>query len=118
MGRIGKLRQRGRLQRRTVTLEADGGGMTSWKTYATVWCNVVPLAGQAKLNEQKTTGLVEHRVELRWRRDVHPSDRLVLRSREGVDRVLTLTAVTNQGERYRMLVLSATETITPLDAEP
>lgn len=117
MGRIGKLRQRGRLQRRSTSSDPEGGILETWTTYATVWCNVVPTDGEEKLQEQKTTALVNHRVEMRYRKAVHPADRLVLRT-DGVDRVLSISAVMNARERNERLMLSCTEILDQLPEEP
>lgn len=114
MGRIGRLRQRGRLQRRTTTRDGEGGSSESWATYATIWCSVTPHDGEERLSEQRTTALVKHRVETRWVDGVHPSDRLVLRTRKGADRVLSISAVLNTMERAERLVMMCTEVLDPL----
>lgn len=115
MARIGKLRQRGRLQRRTGVRDAEGGLSPEWATFATVWCNVVPVRGEERLQEQRTTALIEHQVECLYLHGVHPSDRLVLRNPNGTDRVLSISAVMNKQERTRRLVLTCTEAITPIE---
>jgi len=114
VGRIGKLRQRARLQRRTNQRDAEGGVKPAWTTYKSIWCKVIPKRGQEKLSEQRTTALVEHQVETRYFEGVHPSDRLLLRAPSGTDRVLSISAVLNKQERFARLVLDCTETIAPL----
>ena len=115
MPRIGQLRTRARLQRRTVGQDAEGGGTETWRTYATVWCQITPRAGSKPITHQSTAALTELVVWMRWRDDVHPLDRLVVRSRsDGADRVLTLIARMNVDSRNERLQMSATEVITPL----
>lgn len=102
----GQLRHQVTLQSRTVSVASNGDPTSVWTTYATTWAVVEPLTGREYWESRATQSEVTHRVTLRHRSGVSPTDRVVYKSRN-----LDVVAVRNLEERDRILVLDCKESV-------
>jgi SPP1 family predicted phage head-tail adaptor len=98
--RIGNLRERVELQKRTVELDEFGGEEITWVPLATVWARVEPLKGTERFAAQQVIATLAYRVHIRYRGDLGPLDRVIWNEQQ-----LDVQAVINPDERRRYEVL-------------
>ncbi|MDQ0417920.1 SPP1 family predicted phage head-tail adaptor [Croceifilum oryzae] len=69
---------------RLVLGEDDGIGGTirSWEDVGTVWARVTPLSGSEMATAQQIQPSTTHRVEMRYRNNIHSSMRLLFQGRK------------------------------------
>ena len=108
--RVGEYRTRARIQKDTITRDAEGGEVRSWNTFKTVWCKVTPVDAREFVSDLSQQAQVEHKVEMRWTRGITAAQRLVIRDKAtGADRILKISGVVDEGERHVKLVLTCIE---------
>lgn len=88
---VAKLRNRLEFQERTVARGAEGGETETWFTVAFRWGAIVPLVGRELINAQQIATTVDHRIEIRFWKDLTAKMRIVFKGRTfGIDSVLNL----------------------------
>ena len=102
---IRRLRHRIRLEQPIVTPTEGGAAQITWLPIATVWAEVVPLAGRELVAFDQRQGRLSHRVSLRYRSDITAAHRVVLGTR-----ILDIRSVFTPDERRRYLVCLCEET--------
>src|SRR5512143_2305375 len=70
--RIGKLRHRVTIEQVAETQDADGAGLETWSTYATVQASIEPISGREYFAAQSTQADVTHRIVLRYMAGIVP----------------------------------------------
>ncbi len=93
--------------RHRLTIERasqDVAGETVWTAVDTVFAAIDPVAATETNAGASLTGVVTHRIEMRWRGDVSSRDRLRLG-----DRIFRVVATHDLDERHRRLVVHAEE---------
>jgi SPP1 family predicted phage head-tail adaptor len=102
---IGQLRDRVEIQRAITTDDGAGGqAVTKWQPIASIWAEVLPLAGNEGLVAEQITALQTLRIRTRYRSDFTPKDRLVWRGK-----TLQIHALTDVDGRKKYLALLAGE---------
>lgn len=81
MPTVGALNQRVQIQRVSNTRDDMGGMIQSWATIATVWAEVKPISAGEQFRRQQIQASASHKVTIRYRNDLLPSDRIVWRNR-------------------------------------
>jgi SPP1 family predicted phage head-tail adaptor len=97
----GKLREPLTIQRKATVSDGMGGFTTSWVTLATIRGDVRPLSGREALQAMQLQASVTHRVYIRYRADLKPADRLMMRGQP-----IQIRAILNVEMRDRWLELS------------
>ena len=100
----GRLNKRVILQ--TLSQSSDGGGgfTDSWADTATLWAGIEELTGSEGFEAQQTASTLSHRVTIRYRTSVVPTQRLKYGTR-----ILKINAVINPGQLNERLELLCTE---------
>lgn len=73
---IGDFKQRVSVERYTTTSDGMGGTTQTWSEVSKVWCNIIPLSGQKRLEFGKLDSTVTHEVLMRYRENISDQDRL------------------------------------------
>tara|TARA_R110000824_G_scaffold64258_4_gene167967 strand:+ start:513 stop:833 length:321 start_codon:yes stop_codon:yes gene_type:complete len=100
----GKLNNRVSIQSQTTSLDGYGEPNNSWSTDSTVWASIIPLSGNESQDAEGTTGIISHRVMMRYNTDASPKKRLLFGSR-----VFGIESVINTNEADKDLVLLCME---------
>jgi SPP1 family predicted phage head-tail adaptor len=79
--RPGRLRHLVSLQRASASRDAAGQETRTWTTYKTWWAAIEPLSANELLLARQVEGRVSHRIQMRYRPDLQPTDRIVLGTR-------------------------------------
>ena len=98
----GSLREPITIQRKVSVSDGMGGQAISWIDLATVRAHVKPLSGREALQAMQLQASITHRVYIRYRADLLPSDRLVMRGQP-----LQIRAILNMEMRNQWLEVSA-----------
>jgi SPP1 family predicted phage head-tail adaptor len=101
---IGAMRQRVTLQSLSLVADGAGGNLTGWTDTATLFANITPLTGAAKVQAEQRVSEVTHRVLVRAGLAVSAGQRLVWRGT-----TLNIQAVFNLAARDKILVLLCVE---------
>lgn len=101
---IGGLRRRAVLEQPLDVPDEIGGLLRTWTPVATVWAQVLPLAGVERREGGREETAITHRVLIRWRPDVTGASRLVV---EG--RVLAVHAAVDHDPQRRFMMLQCQE---------
>ena len=75
----GMLREPIALQRETSSDDDFGGQIKSFTTYANTKAHVMPLSGREAVFGMQLEGRLSHRIFMRYRPDLQPKDRIVIR---------------------------------------
>lgn len=100
----------GRLPHRVVvelaagSADGAGGETVAWDTLATVWARIEPAAAAEKIVAGHLSGVVSHRITMRYRADIAGGMRIVYRGR-----IFRLLAVIDPDETRRFIVAKAEE---------
>ncbi len=78
---VGTLRDRVQLQRRDMTLAADGGHETTFVPLTSVWARVRSRSARFGKQSGGRAALSTHAVTLRYRADLTAGDRIIYRGR-------------------------------------
>jgi SPP1 family predicted phage head-tail adaptor len=97
----GMLREPIAIERQTLVSDGMGGHTSTWITLATVRAHVKPLSGREALQAMQLQASITHRIYMRYRADLLPSDRLVMRGQP-----LQIRSILNIEMRDRWLELS------------
>ena len=110
--RAGKLRNRGTLERATVTTSATTGKpIETWAALDLVWFDLVPIGGSERFAELQRTGTITHVITMRYQSGITSKDRLTWQKTPGAtSRTFKFHAVLDRGERSRELEIHAEET--------
>ncbi|MCP5083183.1 MAG: phage head closure protein [Alphaproteobacteria bacterium] len=106
--RIAELRHKIQIQSPTRTEDGGGGGEVAWHTVAEVWAKIAPTSGREEINAEKRRGTISHKVTLRWRPGMGPTQRIVHGTRG-----LQIESATDPGERRRWLICGCVERAEP-----
>lgn len=98
----GALREPITIQRKVSVSDGMGGQAISWTDLATVRAHVKPLSGREALQAMQLQASITHRIYMRYRADLLPSDRLVMRGQP-----LQIRAILNMEMRNQWLEVSA-----------
>lgn len=105
MLKAGDLTQRISLQRDTSSSVDDYGQVTrSFATYLTIWASVRPLSSREQEQGKARQATISHRVIMRHKADVLPSDRILMGSR-----ILEIVSVRNIDEASFEIEIDAVE---------
>lgn len=96
----GMLREPLTFQRKQSTPDGMGGQVVTWQTLFTTRGHVAPLSGREALQAMQIEDSISHRIYIRYRSDLKPSDRVVMRGQP-----LQVRAVLNLEMRDRWLEL-------------
>jgi SPP1 family predicted phage head-tail adaptor len=108
--RIGRLRHRVTLQRRTGAANAFNEPTDTWTDIATVSAGVEPISGREYFAAQQVQSEVSHRVTIRYLAGVNPKDRIVWTDpATDVARYFDIRAVLDRDERHREMQLMCVE---------
>ena len=77
----GDLNKRITLQRLVPVDDGEGGFAETWTDYGTVWANVSPVTQRQRDVYDQTQSEISHKITLRYRSDVLPTDRVTLNGR-------------------------------------
>ena len=103
--KIGDLRRRVVLQKRTVTEDTLWQQTENWTDYAYVWAAVEPLSGREYFAARQENAEITARIIIRYRNDVSPRDTRVLFR----NRVFDVATVINPKEKNAFLILMCRE---------
>jgi SPP1 family predicted phage head-tail adaptor len=103
----GWLRHRVVIEVAEAASDGAGGETLAWETLATVWALIEPVSAAERVVAERLTGVVTHRITMRFRDDVTGGMRVLFRGKRY--RVLTAS---DPDERRRYLLLK-TEIETP-----
>ena len=98
----GALREPITIQRKVSVSDGMGGQAIQWIDLATVRAHVKPLSGREALQAMQLQASITHRIYMRYRADLLPSDRLVMRGQP-----LQIRAILNMEMRNQWLEVSA-----------
>lgn len=101
---IGAMRHRLVLQAPVEIADLAGGVARSWSTLASIWAAIEPVSTSPAIVGDAPSGLVTHRITIRWRADVVAGQRLTKAAR-----TFMVRTVTDPDERRLRLVLAAEE---------
>ena len=97
----GSLREPLNIQRKATVSDGMGGQAIQWVTLATVRGDVRPLSGREAVQAMQLQASLTHRIYIRYRADLTPADRLVMRGQP-----LQIRAIVNVEMRNRWLELA------------
>ena len=97
----GMLREPVTIQRQVSVSDGMGGQAIQWIDLATIRAQVVPLSGREAVQAMQLQASVTHRVMMRYRSDLTPADRLLIRGNP-----LQIRAIINIEMRDRWLELA------------
>ena len=100
----GKLRHRVAIQSLSESLDSYGEPDEGWTTAETVWASIEPVSGNELDVGDGQTGIVTHRVFMRYTANATPKKRLLFGSR-----VFGIESVLNHEERNEYLQLRCRE---------
>ena len=89
----GSMKQRVSIQSQSTTLDGYGEPANTWTTDSTVWASIIPLSGTEQQVAEGTTGIISHRVVMRYNTDASPQKRLLFGAK-----VLGIESVINTNE--------------------
>lgn len=104
--RIGRLKDRVRLERISETLAASGQPANEWVLVTTAWAGIEPISGRERIAGDQVMSDLTHRVMMRYRAGVTPKMRLVNGAR-----VLEIVSVIDTNNRHEQLELLCTERV-------
>jgi SPP1 family predicted phage head-tail adaptor len=105
--RAGSLRHRVTLQSVGSTYDDYGDLSDSWSTDASVWAAIVPVSGQETDIAGELSGVVTHKIKIRYKASVNPQNRITFD-----DRTFQIESVRNWQERNIYLELLCKEVTT------
>jgi SPP1 family predicted phage head-tail adaptor len=79
--RAGELRQRIKLESKTVTRNAFGEEVATWATLATVWAKIETVNGVETIAQQQAAALLTHKITIRVYAALQPVMRVNWNSR-------------------------------------
>ena len=97
----GMLREPLTIQRKVAVSDGMGGQAIQWIDLATIKAQVVPLSGREAVQAMQLQASITHRVYMRYRADLTPADRIVMRGQP-----LQIRAIINVEMRNRWLELA------------
>ena len=97
----GMLREPLTVQRKAAVSDGMGGQTVTWVTLYTLRGHVSPLSGREALQAMQLQDSITHRVYVRYRSDLKPSDRLLMRGQP-----MQIRAALNLEMRDRWLELA------------
>jgi len=101
---VGKLRHRVTIEALTETRNSSGGEKFIWQPICTVNAEIVPLSGKSLFAAQQNHSEVTGIIKMRYRADINAKQRAVHK-----DKIYSIQAVINIGERNRELHLMTSE---------
>ena len=105
--RAGALRHRVVIQSVGSTYDDYGDLSDSWTTAASVWASIDPVSGQEKDIAGELSGVVTHKIKIRYRSGITTQNRITFDSR-----VFQIEAVRDWQERNIYLELQCKEVTT------
>lgn len=105
--RAAALRHRVALQSVGSTIDGYGDLSNSWTTDASVWAAIDPVSGQEKNIAGELSGVVTHKIKIRYRASITPQNRVTFDSR-----TFQVESVRNWQERDIYLELLCKEVTT------
>lgn len=102
----GRLRHRVTIQEETDTEDEQGGYTSAWSTLCKLWAQIEPLTASEQFYRGGLQAGVTHRVTLRYRDDIGPTNRVVFNSR-----TFNIRGVRNIDERNTDLELLCEEVV-------
>lgn len=100
----GWLRHRVGFEAATETPDGAGGAGLAWASVATLWAAIEPVSAREAAVADHRTGVVTHKITIRWRDGIAGGMRAVFRGRH-----FRLQAIHDPDETRRYLVATATE---------
>jgi SPP1 family predicted phage head-tail adaptor len=98
------LRERVDIQAVSETKDAMGSPVQAWSTVAQVWADVAPMSTSEQWRRQQMQSAAGFKVTVRYRADLTPQHRIVLRNR-----VFQVRGMTNPDQRKRFLEIACDE---------
>lgn len=107
---IGKLRHRVRIEEKIRTSDGAGGAAVTWQEVVTIYCEIIPLGGMARLAAEQAESTISLRIRLRWRDGLRQGQRVVKKG-PTTDRYFMIENVVDPDERRNWLILDCSETM-------
>ena len=103
--RVGQLRQRVLLQRKSYEQDQKSGAMVeTWQNVANVWASIEPLSVREFIASQAMQAEITARAVIRYRADMEATMRLIHRGK--IYNIIGILADKNSGLEYQTLTLS------------
>lgn len=102
--KIGELRHRVILQRKTVTEDELKQQTESWTDIATVWASIEPLSGREYFAAKQVNSEISAKITIRYRKGINSAMRVLFGGR-----IFEVQSVTNPEERCKSLILLCEE---------
>lgn len=96
----GMLREPVTVQRQVSASDGMGGQAIQWVDLLTASASVIPLSGREAVQAMQLQASVTHRVTMRYRADLTPADRIIVRGKP-----MQIRAIINVEMRNRWLEL-------------
>ena len=100
----GWLRHRVTFESAVATPDEAGGASLSWTPLVILWAAIEPASGQEEIVADQLSGVVTHRVTIRWREDIAGGLRVAYRGRH-----FRVLVAYDPDETRRYLVAKVTE---------
>lgn len=100
----GKLRHRVSIQTESTAVDSYGEPTASWSTDETVWASIEPTGGNEVDIGEGQTGIITHRIFIRYTANASPKKRLLFGAR-----VFGIVSVLNHEERNEFMQLQCKE---------
>jgi len=104
--RGGDLRNRIKLQQKTVARSQRGAEVVAWTDVITVWAAVEPSTGREAMDQKQEQAEINHRIRIRYRPEVVPAWRI-----QWGARTFDIQSVTHTNSRQRETVIMAREVV-------
>lgn len=98
------MRLRITLEQPQLTSDTGGGYTRTWQPFASAWAHIAPLRGQEEFAGLQLTGVVTHRITMRYITGVTSAMRVLYGAR-----AFNIRAVMNPDERKEYLVMVCDE---------
>jgi SPP1 family predicted phage head-tail adaptor len=96
------------LERRTLTVDANGENVETWSVITRLWANVRPLSGREFFEAAQLKSDITHRVRIRYYGNITTKDRLDLDGRK-----MNIAApIIREGEGREAMTLMCVEVTT------
>ena len=101
---FGAYRQRLYVQQENPVADTGGGNVMSWTTINAVWASIEPVSGWERLQAGKLTGVITHRLRMRYDSALTPAMRFLFGTR-----IFNIRTILNVDERNRTLEILVEE---------
>lgn len=105
----GNLRKRATLQVQSTSQSTSGQAALTWSDVATIWCEISPVSGRESPIGEQMKSATTHKITLRYRSEFADPQASAVYRLVYKGRFFNISAILNQDERNRAIVIQATE---------